>query len=73
MVGLNTPMVRVSLTLFQYTRWLAIEASGLALEVIIWIYAVTLVWGLNMQIPKRMKIIALFGVRLLWVLSIRSG
>ena len=58
------------LTHGQYTRWLGIEASGLALELMLWLFSTTLVWGLQMSLQKRLKVVGLFGFRLLYVFSI---
>jgi hypothetical protein len=53
------------LTISQYVRWLGIEASGLCLELVLWSLSITLVWGLNTPLKKRLKVIGLFGLRLM--------
>lgn len=50
---------------FQYDRWIAIEVSGLALEVALWLVCVSIIWSLSMQVVKRLLVLAIFGCRLL--------
>ena len=49
----------------QYYRWIAVEATGLALEVALWMLSLSLIWGLQMKIKKRVLILSPFGCRLL--------
>lgn len=51
----------------QFVRWLIVEVLGLVLEVCIWLFAVALIWPLHMQLSRRLKLLSLFGVRLLSV------
>jgi hypothetical protein len=50
----------------QWTRWLGIETSGLILEASYCIFSVTLVAGLRMSIFRRIRIILIFGARLVY-------
>ena len=51
----------------QYLRWLAVEATGLAIEVALSILAIWLIWGLQMKIQKRLLTLSVFGFRLLYI------
>jgi hypothetical protein len=42
-----------------------IESGGLAVEAILWGLSVSLVWGLQMRLSKRVLILGAFGSRLL--------
>ncbi|KAK4574440.1 hypothetical protein LTR86_001281 [Recurvomyces mirabilis] len=55
-----------------YQRWLGIEVSGAVLEIVLWTYSITLVWGLSMPLGRRLKVVAVFGGRLL-LLPIVAG
>ncbi|KIX02270.1 uncharacterized protein Z518_08209 [Rhinocladiella mackenziei CBS 650.93] len=50
-----------------YVRWIAVETTGLAVEVVLWMLSVSLVWGLQMKIQKRVLILVAFGCRLLLI------
>jgi hypothetical protein len=47
-----------------FTRWIAVETPGLAIELGLWSFALILIWGLNMRVPRRLKLISIFGIRL---------
>jgi hypothetical protein len=49
-----------------YHRWIAVETSGLVVEACLWLLSISLVWGLQMRLQKRMLILAIFGFRLLY-------
>jgi uncharacterized membrane protein (UPF0136 family) len=49
----------------QWIRWIAVEVVGLALEVALWLMSLSLVWGLQMKLTKRILILGAFGGRLL--------
>lgn len=57
------------LTMAKFVRWVGVEASGLAIEIACWIFAVSLVATLNMPIFTRLKLIFIFALRLLYVSS----
>jgi hypothetical protein len=42
-----------------------IESGGLAIEAILWGLSVSLVWGLQMRLSKRVLVLGAFGSRLL--------
>ena len=67
LVSLQCLVNSSQLTKAQYYRWLSVEASGLGLEAVLWILSVSLVWGLKMELRKRLKVISLFGFRFLYV------
>lgn len=48
--------------------WIAVEATGLAVEVALWILGISLIWGLQLKIQKRMLTLSVFGCRLLYIL-----
>ncbi|KAK5115889.1 hypothetical protein LTR62_000345 [Meristemomyces frigidus] len=48
----------------QYHRWLVVEISGAVLEIVLWAYSTSLVWGLSMPLGRRLKVISVFGGRL---------
>jgi hypothetical protein len=50
----------------HYSWWLGVELSGAVLEMVLWAYSASLVWGLSMTLSRRMKVVALFGCRLLY-------
>lgn len=54
-----------SLTAIKFVRWIGVEASGLVVELACWVFAVTLVWTLNMPLHRRLKLILIFAMRLL--------
>lgn len=49
----------------QHNAWMGVEISGLVLEVGLWISSCHLLWGLQMQLRRRLFILAAFGTRLL--------
>ncbi len=51
----------------QYARWIAIDSSGLLIDIVLWVLSVNLVWGLQMKLRKRIFILVAFAVRLLYV------
>jgi hypothetical protein len=53
--------------LFQWIRWLVIETIGLAIELAIWLFAFTLIWDLNAQLQRRVKLLMIFAARLMYV------
>ena len=54
----------------MFSRWIGVEATGLAVEVALWALAIHLVMSLQMQRNRCIFIIAAFGFRLLKVLPI---
>jgi hypothetical protein len=62
----STPL-RCVAKLFQWIRWLVIETSGLAIELAIWLFAFTLIWDLNAQLQRRVKLLMIFAARLMYV------
>ncbi|KAJ6782936.1 hypothetical protein PWT90_03088 [Aphanocladium album] len=51
----------------MFSRWIGVEASGLAVEVALWALAIHLVWSLQMQRNRRVFIVGAFGFRLLLI------
>jgi len=51
----------------QYIRWLVVETSGLAIESTMWLFAFVLIWDLNAQLHRRMKLLLIFAARLAYV------
>lgn len=49
-------------------RWIAIEAVGVLIELGIWAMSISLIWGLQMRLDKRLVILGAFGCRLGFVL-----
>lgn len=47
-----------------FIRWIAVETPGLIIELVLWVFAFTLIWGLNMHVVRRVKLILIFAVRL---------
>jgi hypothetical protein len=62
-VALNLPQPNSP----QYFRWIAVEATGLAIEVALWMLSISLIWGLQMKIQKRVLILNAFGCRLMYI------
>ncbi|KAJ9607858.1 hypothetical protein H2200_007937 [Cladophialophora chaetospira] len=50
-----------------FHRWIAIEAVGLGIEVALWALSISLIWGLQMRLHKRLTILTAFGCRLLLI------
>ncbi|KAG6030823.1 hypothetical protein E4U19_000266 [Claviceps sp. Clav32 group G5] len=51
-------------TRVMYNRWIGIEATGLVIELALWMLSFNLVWGLQMRTQKRSFILGAFGARL---------
>lgn len=60
----SMPVRKLTMKL-QYARWIAIDASGLFIDVVLWALSVNLIWGLQMKMRKRIFILTAFAVRLL--------
>jgi len=56
----------------QHSRWIAVEATGLAIEVALWALSISLIWSLQMKIQKRVLILSAFGCRLLYIAHLPS-
>jgi hypothetical protein len=48
-------------------RWVVVETIGLFIELLLWAFAFALVWGLNTRLHRRVKLLAIFAARLLYV------
>ena len=51
----------------QFVRWTAIEVTGCVLDLGAVVFAVYLVWSLQMPLKKRMSVTAIFATRLMFV------
>ncbi|KAJ3485916.1 hypothetical protein NLG97_g6722 [Lecanicillium saksenae] len=51
----------------MFIRWIAIEVTGIVIELTLWGMAAHLVWGIQLKVSKRIMIICAFGTRLLVV------
>lgn len=50
-----------------FHRWMAVEATGLAIEIGLFALSIALVWGLQMKASKRILVLGIFGCRLLLI------
>lgn len=48
-----------------WARWIVVEIAGLVVEIGLWFMSLSLVWGLQMRLSKRVLILGAFGGRLL--------
>jgi hypothetical protein len=48
----------------QLHRWIAVEAFGMLMDLVIAAYPVRLVWGLQMQSSMKFWVLVGFGIRL---------
>jgi hypothetical protein len=48
-------------------RWVIVETIGLFIEMLLWTFAFTLVWGLNTRLHRRVKLLIIFAARLMYV------
>jgi hypothetical protein len=62
---LSRPWATIDGSQSLYTRWIAIESIGLAIEAAIFALGISLIWGLQMGIGKRLVILSAFGCRML--------
>jgi hypothetical protein len=44
-----------------------VEAIGLFIETLLWTFAFALIWGLNTRLHRRVKLLAIFAARLMYV------
>jgi hypothetical protein len=52
-------------------RWVIVESIGLLVELLLWTFAFALVWRLNTRIHRRIKLLAIFAARLVYVHRIK--
>lgn len=67
---LSHPWSTIDGTASMYHRWIAVETAGLVVEACQFLLSISLVWGLQMKLQKRVLILTIFGVRLLYALPI---
>jgi len=48
----------------QFTRWLVVETTSLVIELALWLFAFALIWDLNTQVHRRIKLLSIFAARL---------
>lgn len=53
----------------QFHRWIAVEVLGMVVEVALWVHSMSLIWGLQMKLKKRILILTVFACRLLYVVT----
>lgn len=60
--------MRKQADIVQYLRWVVVETIGLSIELLLWTFAFALVWGLNTRLHRRVKLLAIFAARLMYVI-----
>ena len=66
MVLHNLPDARANI-ITKLARWYAVEISGIMIEGGIFICLIYLIYNLKMQLKSKVKVMLLFGTRILYV------